>query len=60
MYVCVSLCLAAQNLELTGKCDVSQELAVSNDSNYYSSAENKPNVKHNGNVVYKVSKYLFH
>ena len=56
VYVCVLLCLEAQNLELvSGKCNMYQE---STDSHYYSSAESQPNAKNNGDFVYKVNKHL--
>ena len=61
MYVCILtfIVIVTHNLELmAGKCDLSQESTAINDSCYYSTVRNQPNVKHIGNVVYKVSKHI--
>ena len=51
--------IVTRNLELiANKCGLSEESAAINDSSYYSVIGNQPNVKHNGDVVYKVSKHI--
>ena len=58
MYMCAYY-LVTQNLELVAdKCGLSQESTAMDDSNYYSTVGSQPDIKHNGNVVYKVSRHF--
>ena len=56
--ICI-YCLVTQNLELIAdKRGLSQEsTAIDDSSNYSAILQNQPNVKHNNNVGYKVSKH---